>query len=75
MNKVHFIGSQDRHGFQTTACGMYGHRCKGFNTEYETDIGQRFEAHYKDWQGVNCKRCQRNPHFKLWLEKKLALTS
>jgi hypothetical protein len=62
MNKVHWIGSQDRYGYQQTACGMQGVRCQGFDTEYDTVEGNRFEANYRDWQGVTCKRCLRNPH-------------
>lgn len=60
MNKVHFIGASGRTSWAYTACGMQG--MYAFAGEYDTVNGDRFEARFKDWHGVTCKRCLRNPH-------------
>lgn len=62
MAKVHWIGSQVFGGWQYTACGLEGMRAKNFDNEFETVEGHRFEANFRNWQGVTCGRCLKSPH-------------
>jgi len=41
---------------------MDGIKSPGSVDEYDSWDGRRFEAKYRDWKGVNCGRCLKNPH-------------
>jgi hypothetical protein len=71
VHKVHFIGSQDASGWQSTACGIYAMRT-GVSDEYETEDNRRIEARYHEWKGVTCGRCLRNAHRRVTLREQTA---
>ena len=62
MNKVHWI-RDDQPTWNPrkviTHCGREGWACEGFDTEFDTAVGDRFEAE-RTMRGVNCKVCLRS---------------
>jgi hypothetical protein len=61
MSKVHWIGDGNIQGWARTACGMSG-MATPTQGHYDSYDGRSFEANYRLWLGVTCKRCLKNPH-------------
>ena len=61
VHKLKPVGSETRrtgYGWRETFCGLTGSQCSGFSTEFETDVGHRFEA-VDVSNGVTCARCRK----------------
>ena len=65
LGKVHKLkpaGTESRnarYGARETFCGFIGTLCSGFSSEFNTDIGGRFEATDSN-NGVTCSRCRKS---------------
>lgn len=55
---IHYMNPGDT--WQKTACGIDCRPCSNSSSEYDTAIGGRIKAKYREWKGVTCKRCLRN---------------
>lgn len=57
---IHYMNPGNTLGWQKTACGIECRPCGDVSDEYDTLVGNRIEAKYRNWKGVTCRRCLRN---------------
>jgi hypothetical protein len=57
MARTHFTFGSNYAGWFKTTCGLVGYPDKRTENEFETAENRRFEAKFREWRGVTCKKC------------------